>query len=462
MPKNLRQYISQLKEQYPEDLAEISRTVRPVEFEVTALLEQLERQQKYPVTHFKSAENLFGEKSNFSLVSNIFATRELCANALDFPRSQAKMPLSLEYAKREREQIKAVEVSSAEAPVKANIQIGEAVDVRTLPIVKHYEMDLSPVITMAIIMKDPDEGFYDMSFIKTFYDGPRRLPVTIHSPHLERILAKYEARGQRAPIINILGHHPAFFLGGLSLSPYGTNDYDAIGAFLGEPVRLTPSETWGSDFMVPADAEIIIEGEVIPGERAIVDPFGEVTRHYQAQCIRPVMEVTAMTHKDNAIMQDIFSGHRGHWNLGGIPKEGSLYNSANRKFGGVRSVHLPYSGCSRFTCYVSMEKGGEGFAKLIGMEMLTSARLLQWCVVVDEDIDPFDETDVMWAVFTQTNPNRDVTVINNARAFFTTAMGNTKVIIDATRPTDIAFPEKIKIPQDAIERMKPEDWIDRK
>lgn len=461
MAKDLRQFISLLKEQYPDEVIEVGRLVRPNNYEVTAILEHLDRAKNYSLVHFKSAENLLGEKSQFSIVSNVFGTRERCATALSFPRDKAKMPLSLEFARREKLQVNATTVSAGEAPVKANVQLGDKADVRKLPIVRHFHMDLGPVLTMACILKDPDEDFYDVSFVKTFYQerSPHRMGISIHSPHLERILAKYEARGKRAPVVNILGHHPAFFLGALSLSPFGTNDYDNIGGFLDEPLRLVPSETWGKDFMVPADAEILIEGEIVPGERVIVDPFGEVTRHYQAQCLRPVVEVMAITYRDNAIMQDIFSGHQGHWNLGGIPKEGSIYNAVNRKFGGVKAVHMPYSGCARFVCYISIEKKREGEPKMVGMEVLTHSPLMQRVVVVDEEIDPFDEADVIWAILTQTNPEIDYTYVKNARNFFTTAMGNSKLIIDATRPLDIAFPMKIKVPEDAMERIRLEDWI---
>src|SRR5205085_1191568 len=129
-----------------------------------------------------------------------------------------------------------------------------------------------------------------------------------------------------APFVHIIGHHPAFFLGALAMAPWANDDYATIGSFLGEPVRLTPSETWGTDFLVPADAEVIIEGEIPPHEREVVDPFGEVTRHYQAQCLRQALNVKAVTMRSNAIWQNIFSGHLGHWNLGSVPKEGSLYN----------------------------------------------------------------------------------------------------------------------------------------
>ncbi len=463
MAKDLRQFVDLLKEQYPEEVVEVSRQVRPHQFEITAILEHLERAKQFPLVHFKSPENLRGEKSSFSVVSNVFGTRERCATMLGFPRDRANMPLSLEFARREHLQVPALTVPRDQAPVKANVDLGESIDLAMLPIVKHFEMDLCPVLTMTCVMKDPDEGFYDISFIKTHYHGsPRRLGTSIQTLHMERILAKYESRGQRAPIVNILGHHPAFSLGSLSAAPFGTNDYDAIGAFLDEPLRLTPSETWGEEFLVPADAEIVIEGEIPPGERVIVNPFGEVSRHYQAQTLRPVTEVTAITYRDNAILQDIFSGHQGHWILGGIPKEGSIYNAVNKRFGGVKAVHMPYSGCARYTCYISVYKKAEGMAKMIGMEVLTLVPQVQAVVVVDEEIDPFDERDVVWAILMQTNPLRDVSLIQGIRSWLTCCMGNSRVIIDATRPLDIAFPSANKVPEDVMARINLEEWIDAK
>jgi UbiD family decarboxylase len=184
--------------------------------------------------------------------------------------------------------------------------------------------------------------------------------------------------------VHIIGHHPAFYLGALALAPYANDDYATIGSFLGEPLRLVPSETWGDEFLVPADAEVIIEGEIPPGVREVVDPFGEVTRHYQAQCLRPVLNVTAITHRHNAIFQDVFSGHQGHWNLGGIPKEGSVYNVLQQKFGNISAVHLPLSGCARFACYVSIDKRIEGEAKRVGIAALAES----WGFNYDDECGP--------------------------------------------------------------------------
>lgn len=459
MPKDLRAFIDELRQKGPEELAVVDKPVRPAEFEVTAVLERLTREKRFPGLLFCQTEDLRGQPSRFPLVTNLFATRARCALALGLPPAGDRMELSRAYADLERGALQAAAIPAGEAPVKEVVLTGDEADLAILPIVRHFEMDLGPVITMASIMRDPDEGFYDVTFIKTFYkDDPHRCGLTIHSPHLLRICKKYEQRGQPAPVVTVLAHHPAFFLGSLALSPWGTNDYDTIGSFLGEPLRLAPSETWGSEFLVPADAEILIEGHILPGERELCDPFGEVTRQYQPQGLKQAMEVTAITHRRGACLQDVFSGHEEHWNLGAIPKEGSMFNSLQRKHGCIRGVHLPNSGCGRLTAYVSMAKEREGIAKRVAMDALSESWQFNWAVVVDEDVDVFDEQEVLWAVYTNVDPSRDVDVLKNQYNIFHSAAGSQKVLVDATRPLDTVFPAKINVPEAAVNGVRLADY----
>lgn len=227
-----------------------------------------------------------------------------------------------------------------------------------------------------------------------------------------------------------------------------------------EALRLTPSTTWGEDFMVPADAEIIVEGEIPPGVREVVDPFGEVTRHYQAQCLRQSMHVTALTRRNEACLQDIFSGHEGHWNLGGIPKEGSVFNAVNARVGNVTAVHMPHSGVCRLACYVAIDKKKEGDGKVAALAALLESWTFQAVVVVDSDIDVFNEKEVVWALLTMVDPQRDITYVRNMSTTFTTAMGHNKVVIDATKPLDRAFPTRFRVPPEAMENIRLDEWID--
>ncbi len=459
MPKDLGGFIKHLHQHHPQELLEIDRCVKPKQFEVTAVLKHLTNLNRFPTVLFQRCENLRGQESGIPIVANLFARRERCALALDFPPAQAQMPLSLHYAHLEKQHVDPVVIPEEKAPVKEMIFTGDRVDVAILPIVRHFEMDLGPVLTMIACMRDPDTGVYDASFIKAFYKGPRKLGISIHTPHLERTLACYEALGRPAPVIYILGHHPAFSLGSLALTPYERDDYESIGAFLQEPLRLTPSTTWGDRFMVPADAEIVIEGEIPPGVREIVDPFGEVTRHYQAQCLRQVMQVTALTRRRQAIMQDIFSGHEEIFTLGALPKEGGIFNTLQAKLGNAVAVHLPHSGVGRLACYISIKKTREGQAKRVGMLALNESVQTQVVVIVDEDINVFNEQEVIWAVLTAVNPQRDVDLIHNIHTVFTTSFGFNKLIIDATRPLHVAYPAVIKVPDNAMNQIKLDEWV---
>ncbi|MBI5442544.1 MAG: UbiD family decarboxylase [Deltaproteobacteria bacterium] len=457
MPKNLSTFLEQLWPE-PGELKQVTRPIKPQAFEATALLEHLDRRGDTATVLFEKPENLLGQPSQFRLVSNLFATRERIAEAIGHPRSESGLPLSLEMARRERLSLPAVDCPGP-APVQEQVWRGDDADVRTLPVVRHYEKDLGPVLTMMIALKDPDDGFYEISFAKTFYrDDPRRTAASLHTPHLERVLAKYAKLGRPAPAVNILGHHPAFSLGVLAATPFGTNDYDTIGAYLGEPLRLAPSVTWGKDFLVPADAEIILEGEVRPDVPMVVDPFGEVTKFYQPQCIRTAFDIKAITARKGAILQDIFSGHQGHWNMSAIPKEGSIYNSLQQRFGNVCAVHMPHSMCSRLGCYISIKKEKEGIAKQVGHAALLESSFFQWIIVVDEDIDVFNEKEVIWALASYTDPSRDIDFVKNSFTLFNTAAGYQKTIIDATRPLDYPFPERFKVPDEIMAAIRSEEW----
>jgi UbiD family decarboxylase len=377
---------------------------------------------------------------------------------LGLPRQQSKRELGLHFAELMAQRIAPVVVR--DAPVQAHVYEGDQADMWMLPAVRHFEMDLGPVLTMAHVMRAPGQDFYNVTFAKTFTESGSRAGLTIHTPHLSRMLRDWERRGERAPIVNVLGHHPAFWLGSLSLTQYGNDEYATLGAFLGEPLRLAPSVTWGTQFLVPADAEIIIEGELVPGERTVVDPFGEISRLYQAQELGPVMEVKAITHRSGAILQDVFSGHAEHFILGLIPREGSLLNQLEQRVGSVTAVHLPHSGTGRFACYVSVKKVDEGHPKLVALQALAISPTFQLVVVVDEDIDVFNEEDVLWAVNTYVDPVRDVSYLGNVGRDTDRMMGNGRVLIDATRPTHIAFPSRLRVPAEAMERIRLGDWLD--
>jgi UbiD family decarboxylase len=458
--KTLGGYLDSIRDDSAE-YRSVSRPVNPMNFDVTAILQKLEDRHEFPVVEFKNPLNMHGEPSEFPIVANLWATRERCADAVGVPRSEAGPQLGVRFSEMVGGRLEPRLVSSDDAPVQAHVYRGDDADMFRFPVVRHAEMDLGGATTMALAMHEPGDDFYNVSFIKSFPEPGGRAGLTIHSKDMGRMTKAWQRRGEPFPVINILGAHPGFWLGTLNNTPYGDNEYATIGGFIQEPLRLAPSVTWGKDFLVPADAEIIIEGEITPGDRTVVDPFGEISGLYQEQQLVPVMRVTAITHRDGAVYQDIFSGHREHMLLGSIPIEGSLYLQLQRKLGIVTAVHMPYSGAGRYTAYISIRKGEEYHAKQAGLQAIAHSPNLHTAVVVDDNINVFNEEEVIWAVNTFVDPAKDVSVISNiAHNGVPGGLGFNKVIIDATRTHSMATTTRLRVPPSAVARIELEEWLD--
>ena len=348
---SLATFIEQMEREFPSQVIRIGRPVDPAKFEVSAILKHLENRGKFPLLIFEKPKDQHGNISPLPLLSNIYASRERCAVALGMKPEQAGMEMSLEYARRLENLIAPVRIEPSEAPVKEVVERGESCDLSRYPIVRHHEMDPAPYIDMTPVMKHPEDGFYNVAFLRNMYKGPRKLGIHMSPRHNWQIHRRYELTKRPTPVAIIASHHPAFYLGALNVEAFGKDDYHVIGAIANRPLRLTPSDTWGDDFMVPADADMIVEGEILPGEREVEAPFGEFTGYYGPQRMRPVIHVRAITRRRNAIFQHIFVGHRDNWFLGGIPKEGSLFNVLKGVVPTVKAVHFAPSGSCRFNCY---------------------------------------------------------------------------------------------------------------
>jgi len=342
-----------------------------------------------------------------------------------------------------------------------HVMTGSEADVRILPAARYHEKDAAAYFVMACLMKSRSGGFYDVTPTKNMVHDARRLSFSAHGHHdLNRILAEYEEAGEPAPVAVVLGHHPAFYLGSCAIMPYGNDDYATIASFMGGSLRVTPSATLGDDFLIPADAEIIIEGRIPPEVREYQNPFGEISGHYQNRMLMPVIEVSAVCFKDDAIMQGLLPAHGEHIILGGLPKEGSVYHAIKKVVPEVRAVHLPNSGMGRFSAYISVAKRDSRGVAVAAMVAFAEQPNLKLAVVVDSDIDVFNETEVMWAVITQARWDKDVTVIPKVQTF-RKWLGDAVAIIDATHHDDVVdFPEKNRIPEDAFARLRERGLIE--
>lgn len=462
--RNVRDFVERVEREGRSELLRIKDEIRPDRFEATAILANLEQRGLYPMVLFERPLNLLGQASPFPLLTNVYASRQRCAMALGLEPRQHRLELSLEYSRREGRRIPPTLLSADSAPVKQVIKTGSGVDLRELPIVRHHRMDPAPYIDMTPVMRDPEQGHYNVAFLRTMYKGPRKLGLHMSPRHNWQICRKNEEKGLATPVAIVVSHHPAFYLGALNVSPFGVDDYELVGSMMNESLRLAPSETWGADFLVPADAEMVIEGEIAPGVRDVEGPFGEFPGTYGPQRLRWVIDVKAITHRKDAVYQDIFVSHRDNWILGAIPKEGTLFNRIKGVVPTVKAVHLPNSGCGRFNCYISIDKKVDGESKQAALIALGECDFVKNVFVVDADVDPFNEEEVMWAFATRVQADQDVDVIKNVK-------GNTldpsqtddilgaKMIIDATKPVRRTFASRVAVPGEARARFPVDRYL---
>ena len=309
-----------------------------------------------------------------------------------------------------------------------------------------------PFITLGIaISRDPEDGGKNASIYRHQVLGKRRLGVLSPPPHhLGVHYKKAEALGEPLELAIALGVPPSALVATQWEAGYGVDELTLAGALMGEPMEVVKCRT--VDLEVPAGAEIIIEGRMPPGVREHEGPFGEYTGYYTRASDKPVMEVSAITHRSNPILLAGMSGVPTTDNhvLKMIPMEASCYAMLKRKFAGIRRVHFHGSGGVGLMCIVAMKQYARNEARQV-LATLLGSQGSKLAVVVDEDIDIHDMDKVMWAICTRAQAQKDVMILPNMTLWQLDPSapddGSYSVMgIDATRPFDEEFEKVALVP----------------
>jgi len=300
-------------------------------------------------------------------------------------------------------------------PVKENI-IRRNIDIKRLfPVPTFHEKDSNPFITAGIVVvKDRKTGKSHTSVRRLQVLGGNRMSVLIESPMLLDQYFDMEKEDEPMEIAVILGYDPIFMVSSqVNSQIYGLDKYEVDSALRGEPLKLVKCET--ADLLVPAYAEIVIEGFMPPKIREKEGPFGEMAGYYGGGTPQPIMEITAVCHRSNPIFQINFPSSSEHVLPNGLMREMHLYQQVKNIIPTVKAVHLPTIGGCRFHAIVSIRKTSEGDGKSAIIAALASNKDVKHVVVVDEDVDIFDPADVEWAIATRVQADKDVIIIPGAR-----------------------------------------------
>jgi 2,5-furandicarboxylate decarboxylase 1 len=400
MAQDLRSYLDLLKRKRPDDWVVVSQEIDPVH-EITALVVKLERELKRrPVLMLEKVRG-----TRFGVLTNLHASRARLALAL----GAAPDEMLRTYLRAMERPIPPRVVK--DGPVKEIVLTGNQVDLGTLPQIVHHEGDAGVFLTSAIsFAKDPSAETWNCAYNRLMLKG--RDTTSIHltlGKHLWEFHRIAESRGEPLPVAFAIGVHPAIALGGLAIGSVDEDERAIMGALLGEPLELVRAET--SDVLVPAHAELVIEAEILPHQRTAEGPFGEFTGYSLGERQREVVKVKAITHRRDAIFQDIAVAHLDHLLLSTIPIEANLYRAVRAMVPTVRQVRVP----APFTCYVAIEQRIPGQAKNAILAVLGADLYMKRVVIVDHDVDVFDDRQVNWAIATRCQPDRDLTVISHVR-----------------------------------------------
>ena len=451
MIKDLRSFIAQMESEHPEEIARVTKPISP-RYEITALLTQLEKSKRFPL--------LFCEKvngSNAPVVINVQASRKLMAFALECRPDE----LAAAFSARQNRPIPPVELSAAS--VHEVLRLGDEVDLTQVPLLTHYDVNAAPYITAGIVVAaDPDTGVRNTSYNRLMLAGKRELRIFMAvGRHLWTLHNKAERRGEPLPIAIIIGVHPLFSLGAQAFTPSTDDEYAVIGGMMGEALRVVKAKT--VPIVIPADAEMVIEGRILPHIRREEGPFGEFTGHAVSKDERQVVEVTAITHRKNYIFQDVHAGYTEHKLMGAVPREAALIKAVRQTVPTVKNVCMPVSGNCRFHAYISIAKRTPGQAKNAICAAFASDMLLKHVIIVDDDIDVFDEEQVLWAVSNRFQADRGLVVIPNAQGSeLDPSAGpggiNAKMGLDATKPLS-GFAPELRVPDEIMKKIMLEDFL---
>ncbi|MBI3077382.1 MAG: UbiD family decarboxylase [Deltaproteobacteria bacterium] len=454
MAKDLREFLQVLETERPGDLLRVRRPVSP-HFEAAAILAKLESVGRYPAVVFEHIQG-----SSLPVVSNIHADLRRLYAALELKNGDIPTFIR-EYAHREDHPIPPLLVS--DGPVKEVVQVGQAVNLLDLPVLTYHEKDAAPYITAGIgVMRDPDSGVRNAGIYRLMLKDRNRLGVLFsQTAHGHYIWKKHEKQDRPTEIAIVIGHHPGFYLGCLSFTPLEVDEFAVAGAILGEPVEVVRCERL--DLEVPAFAEIVLEGEILPGVREKEAPFGEFAGTYGPQRDGPVIEIRAVTRRRDAYYQESFAGHADNLLLG-LPRCSYIWKTVRAAAPGVRAVYMPLSARCRFTCYIAMEKFMEGEPKLAAMAAFVADPFLKFVIVVDEDVDISRDDQVLHAVATRVRADTDTFLATHAKgnqldpaAYQVGGPASlvTKLGVDATRKAN--YPEEITVP--GTEAINLAEWL---
>ncbi|MEM2872143.1 MAG: UbiD family decarboxylase [Candidatus Caldarchaeum sp.] len=443
--KDLRDFLRDLKEQHPEEFVEIDEPVS-MEYEATAYWQVYSRLGN-PVLFFRKVRGY-----DMPVVANVFGSRRRVARVIGADEEG----FYDKWCEKLRRVVEPEVVN--DGSVKEVRLAGDEVDLTRFPIQKFFKEDAGRYITSGIVVANhPETGVVNLSFARMQLKGKNKLGVSLHS---RGYLWSYfqEAVRRKVPWLEVavvIGCHPAIYLAAASRR---ADEYRMAGSLADEPVKLVKCET--KEIYVPANAEIVLEGRILTDVNEDEGPFSEYTGYLTGRSTRNILIVDCITHRRDAIFQTIIpSNSSEHLTLGGLPMQANYYARLKESIPQVHNVSFPVWG-THFVAIVSVDKAGkEGLQMRAALSLIGENPYIKYVILVDKDVNVFDEREVLWALATRSQPHKAITILPLSDGSLLDPSQEqpgltSRAVIDATRPVHWSE-QKVSVPS------IPEELVDQ-
>jgi 2,5-furandicarboxylate decarboxylase 1 len=360
------------------------------------------------------------EDYDIPVVGGLFWTRARTASALGWPEGA----LGRRFAAGVARPLAPVMVT--DAPCQETIISGDDVDLTALPIPFMHEKDGGPYISAGVVFADEPGAGLNAGCYRLMFRTRNELGIDLFTASdLRRIYGRAFERGEAVPIAVAIGVHAFEHIAAAYKAPADVNEMEIAGGLRGAPVRMVRAKT--VNVPVPADAEIVLEGELLPnGWTADEGPFGEFAGMQGDLKHNPIFRVTAITTRHDPIFYALQMPWENDW-LNGPATEAACMRVLADAGIQVAAVRATEGGCCGWSIVVAIRKrAGEGKNTIAA---LLSLPVVKQVIVTDDDIDIYDASQVEWAVTFRCQADKDIIILSGMKA---------KHVDPSVRPWDLA------------------------
>ena len=409
-----------------EGINELIQIDKPVDRdeEMSAITYLVAKQNPSPAILFDNPKGYEDSPIGARMLWNILGpSSKRIALTIEEPPETPTLELIRRLKDKMKDRIPPREVPANEAPVYENTLEGADIDLEQLPIPRHWPLDGGRYAGTAdaVFTRDPDSGYLNVGTYRMMLQGKQQVGLYLSPGKDARLhITRYWEKGESVPVAAAWGIDPLFMLVGSQTFPKNVSEYEFAGGIKGEAIPVVRAQT--SDLLLPANAELVVEGVIHPNSVKTEGPFGEFPGYYgrpEAGC--PLVDITRVHYRSNPVLTNAIMADYPSCEQSGffaVIRSARIWDDLD-KLGipGVQGVYAHPAGAGGFgMTVISLEQRYAGHAAqclALAAQVPGGAYFTKWIIAVDEDIDPTDMDQVIWAMSSRCNPIEDIDMLRN-------------------------------------------------